>query len=281
MKFPARFRLMTFAGGLLLVMGSVAAGQGVVVEELQEGTLRQDSGGGLTAGPRDSQEVARKNLFAPDSGVYKSRPLAVLYSALVPGLGQWYLGQPRLLRTQLAADGFVLLAFGTLKLVQYQLRQQVRTYLATRGHLQTEGVQVRIQDVVRHLADRDHSPPTHATMDYDSLKIASVWISSDSLRLQAYEPGRIPADQYVPYSWYFNDRADWDEFKKLWGWEQRFGVYAGYSLAGLALNRLVAMVHAFQLGKKKKPRTAAAPGNGYFLATEQDGVPLLCYRRTF
>jgi hypothetical protein len=255
-KTGPRFSVPALAGLLLLLLNPVR-GQGVMVEELKEQTL-QDSAGTLKNISPDSAAVTKQSVFAPQAQATKNRSLAVLLSVPVPGAGEYYLGRKDMLRRHLVVDGFVLASFGLIKLMQSNLRRQVRTYLATSGH----------------------SPGADTISNYSVLKIATVWKDFDTLRLEGYEPGRMdqPAD-YVPLRWYFNTTADWQEYKKLWNWETKFGVYAGYSLFGLAFNRIFSMVHTFQMGKQKTPEKSAARflWNGEFLVLDQGGIPVLTF----
>jgi len=271
---PGRaFRLAgLLCAALLFLLPAALFSQSVVIEELPPQVVPDSApaggdsapaGGDSAAPPAPLAEPApvKRNVFIAETSQPKNKALAAFYSALVPGLGEFYLGQPKRLRNRLLTDGFILLATGGIKLVQYQQQHNARLYLAATGHC----------------------PAADTVSNYDLLKIASLYQDSDSLRLELEEPARTPPDSQIKLQWYFSTRAEWEEYQKLWNWAETWGVYASYSLAGLALNRIFSVMNTYFLGRRMKPTQTASPRpvSGEFYAEDLRGQPALCYRLRF
>jgi hypothetical protein len=169
---------------------------------------------------------------------------AILYSLLLPGLGDWYAGEKNRAKIFFIADATLWVAFFAFQIQGHELEDGYKEFAATYAGL----------------SSTNHSDDFYSTMgQYDSSDDYEASFKMDS-RLDLWpDVGYDALDRY-----YLDNRlADfeewgWDSFEKRVDFRQQRSssrvAYrrSGYVLAAAALNRVIASLFAYQAVKSSR-----------------------------
>lgn len=89
--------------------------------------------------PTDAQPVTAQPVLVPEPGSKKSVGLAVLYSLLLPGMGELYAGSFSSGRYFLAAEGVLWLTYGGMDIYGISVRDDARQFAAAHAGLNPAG----------------------------------------------------------------------------------------------------------------------------------------------
>lgn len=209
-------------------------------------TLRQAPAIDLSTGTND-RAVAHGAVAADmmDAGGPKSTSRAVLYSLLLPGLGQHYLGETRRAWTFFVAEGAIWTSFAIFQ---------------TQGHIRRDAYK-EYASVFAGISGNDHSDDFYREIgDYDSSGEYELYIKSDGrsytypnsdyATIEEYFVNNRITD-YEPWAW--RSTEDREHYYSLrWGSRLAFR-RSLYSLAAALGNRIFSAVYALRSSRAAEP----------------------------
>jgi hypothetical protein len=241
---------------------------------------------GEAVAPKKEEPKEEKKEEAPATGYQRVNPRKVmLYSLLLPGLGQQMAGSEQRARVYYGVEAAIWTAWVVNGLEGRARKNRFIEYAQVVGGV---GAADETDEYWRTVALFDRSDPGAGSANEYVRRLARALYPGD----------RAAQDKYLEEKGYFGDRAwDWQSADNLERYRhlrsQSLDSYhrAQYSIGLAIAHRLISMVDAVRLaGKVNRARAAGRAGaatdtRGHFgLALMKDGkdrVPVLTYRMTF
>lgn len=207
---------------------------------------------------------AEASFHRPESAWYRqgvteaqdelSMTKAVLYSLLLPGLGDWYAGEKDRAKAFFIADAALWTTFIVFQIQGHRREDSYQDYARTFAGVASAGH----SDDYYSLIGQFNSSSEYES-DFKKESRLDLWPNVGYDALETYYLDNRVSD-FEEWEWRsFDNRVDYRELRSSSKVAYR---RSGYMLAAAALNRVVASVFAYQAVKSRRHGNAEDPGAG-------------------
>lgn len=173
------------------------------------------------------------------SGAPLSPGKAVLYSLLLPGLGDWKMGNRNRATTFFAVEGVIWASFITFEIQGHDLESNYQNLALQFAGVTSTGHSDEFYATIR---DYDNSDEYEAVVKTDGRFAATSYTDISSEALDQYFIDNRVAD-YEPWLWESTDRRN--QYSEVRSASKTAYRRADYMIAAAAANRVVSAVFAF------------------------------------
>lgn len=186
----------------------------------------------------DAGTTEREEKLVLKSGEELERTVSVanaFYSLLMPGLGEYRIGRPKLGKSLMVADGLFWLGLGAALYYRSGIFHDLRAYLYSNAACDGNG----------SFSGRNAWDLTEAELELPLYADSSAFYEQ-----RVYMPSRDELMQKIDFYWQWDSEKAHQEYYDMWGRANRAKVFGYYLIGAAVVTRVVSFINTGRLIRK-------------------------------